>query len=95
MKLLGKTTLHDFKARHADAKPSIESWEAEVEEAQWDTPHQLKLRYPKASFVGGLQVVFNFCWNKYRLLTTVNYKNKIILVEKIGTHKEYDKWNLN
>jgi mRNA interferase HigB len=95
MKLLGKTTLHDFKARHADAKPSIESWENEVEEAQWDTPHQLKLRYPKASFVGGLQVVFNFCWNKYRLLTTVNYKNKIILVDKIGTHKEYDKWNLN
>ncbi|MFA6897073.1 MAG: type II toxin-antitoxin system HigB family toxin [Patescibacteria group bacterium] len=95
MRLLGKTILSDFKGKHADAKPSIESWEVEVEDAQWDTPHHLKSRYPKASFVGNQQVVFDFCWNKYRMLTTINYKNKIVLVDKIGTHKEYDKWNLN
>ncbi len=95
MKLLGKTILYDFARRHSDVKPSIESWGAEVEEAQWDTPHQLKSRYPKASLLGGQKVVFDFCWNKYRLLTLVNYKNKIVLIEKIGAHKDYDKWNLN
>jgi len=95
MKLLGKTILYDFKDKHADAKPSIESWEAEVEEAQWNNPHELKQRYPKASILGKLRVVFNLCWNKYRLLAMINYKNKIVLVEKIGTHKEYNKWDIN
>ncbi len=95
MKLLGKTILHDFKDKHADAKPGIESWEAEVEEAQWNNPHELKQRYPKASILGKLRVVFNLCWNKYRLLAIINYKNKIVLVEKIGTHKEYNKWDIN
>lgn len=95
MKLLGKKIIYDFKDEHTDSKSHLDSWEAEIEEAQWSTPHELKLRYPKASILKNLRVVFNICWNKYRLLVMVNYKNKIVLVEKIGTHKEYDKWNLN
>lgn len=95
MKLLGKKMLYDFKEKHADAGSHIESWVAEIEDAQWNTPQELKLRYPKASILKNLRVVFDLCWNKYRLLAMINYKNKIALVEKIGTHKEYNKWNLN
>ena len=94
MKLLGKKLLHDFKEKHAEARSQIESWEAEVEEAQWNTPHDVKERYPKASLVGDQQVVFNICRNEYRLLAYVNYKNGIMLVKKIGTHQEYDNWNI-
>ena len=94
MKLLGKQPLHDFKEKHADARSQIESWEAEVEEALWNSPHDLKSRYPKASLVGDQQVVFNICGNKYRLWVQVNYKNAIVLIKKIGTHKEYDNWNI-
>lgn len=95
MKLLGKQLLHEFKEKHADARSHIASWEAEVEEMQWNTPHDLKGRYPKASILRDQQVVFNICGNKYRLLVKVNYKNGIVLAIKIGTHKEYDNWNLN
>lgn len=94
MRLIGKKILFDFKNKHADARSQIESWEAEVEEAEWNAPHELKRRYPKASIVKTQQVIFNICRDKYRLLTQVNYKNKIILVRKIGTHKEYDKWRI-
>jgi mRNA interferase HigB len=94
MKLLGKKLLCDFKDTHADARSQIESWEAEVEEVQWSTPHDLKRKYPKASLVKDQHVIFDLCWNKYRLLVQINYKNGIILVKKIGTHKEYDKWNI-
>jgi mRNA interferase HigB len=95
MKLLGKTLLHDFKKNHADAQSKIDSWEAEVEDAQWDTPHDLKKRYPRASLVGDQQVIFNICGNKYRLWVQVNYKNGIVLVKNIGTHKEYDRWDVS
>lgn len=95
MKLAGKILLNDFKQRHADAQSDIESWEAEVENASWNTPHELKARYPKASIIGHQRVVFNLCWNKYRLSTIVSYKNQMVLVDKIGTHKEYNKWKLD
>jgi mRNA interferase HigB len=94
MKLLGKKLLHDFQEAHADARSQIESWEAEVEEIQWSNPHDLKSRYPKASLIKDQYVVFDLCWNKYRLLVQVNYKNGIVLIKKIGTHKEYDSWGI-
>ncbi|MBU0633977.1 MAG: type II toxin-antitoxin system HigB family toxin [Candidatus Omnitrophica bacterium] len=94
MKLLGKKLLHEFMEAHADARSQIESWEAEVEEIQWSNPHDLKSRYPKASIIKDQHVVFDFCWNKYRLLVQINYKNGIVLVKKIGTHKEYDSWGI-
>jgi mRNA-degrading endonuclease HigB of HigAB toxin-antitoxin module len=42
MRLIGKKLLFDFKNKHADARSQIESWEAEVEEAEWDAPPELK-----------------------------------------------------
>lgn len=94
MKLIGKQTLQDFIGKHADARSQIESWKAEVEEAKWSTPHELKGRYPKASILRSQNVVFDICRNKYRLWVKVSYKNEIVLIEKIGTHKEYEKWNI-
>ena len=94
MKLIGKQPLRNFTERHADARSQIESWEAEVEEAQWSTPHELKSRYPKASIVKSQNVIFDICRNKYRLWVKVNYKNQTVLIKKIGTHKEYEKWEI-
>ena len=94
MKLLGRKLLHGFKETHNDAKSQIESWEAEVEEAGWNTPHELKSRYSKASILKNQNVVFDICGNKYRLWVKVNYKNKLVLIKKIGTHNEYEKWEI-
>ena len=92
MKLIGKLILDEFKQKHADARLQIDSWEVEVKEAEWKTPQDLKNRYPKASILSKQHVVFNICGNKYRLLTLVTYKTEVLLVIKIGTHKEYDNW---
>ena len=95
MRLIGKQILNNFKEQHADVRSQIESWETEVEEAQWGSPADLKRRYPKASLLKDQHVVFNICWNRYRLLVQISYKNSIVLVKKIGTHREYDNWNIN
>lgn len=94
MKILNKKLLYDFMAEYSDVQSQLESWMAEVEAAEWDTPHHLKGRYRKASVVNNNQVVFDFCWNKYRLWAQVSYQNKIVLARKIGTHREYDKWKI-
>lgn len=94
MKLLGKQLLYDFAEKHADARSQINSWRAEVEGAQWDSPNDLKRRYPRASILKEQQIIFDICGNKYRLWTQISYKNKIVLIKNIGTHNEYEKWNL-
>lgn len=86
--------MYNFIEKHAEARSQIESWEAEVDGAQWDTPHDLKRRYPKASILNGQHVIFNICRNKYRLWVQVSYKNRIVVIKKVGTHKEYEKWNI-
>ena len=92
MRIIGRDKLDDFKKKHPDACSQIDSWEAEVEEADWSLPQDVRRRFGSVSFIGNNQVVFNIKGNKYRLLTQINYKSKIVLVLKAGTHQEYNKW---
>ena len=94
MKVIGLPLLQDLKNRHADVKTQVDAWLSEVEIAQWDSPQDLKLRYPSASILSDNQVVFNLKGNKYRLLVKIGYKSKTISVKKAGTHAEYSKWKL-
>lgn len=94
MKLIGKQVLHEFKEKHSDARAQIESWMSEIEFAEWVMPLHIKRQYPKASLLKQQNVIFDICGNKYRLWVKVNYKNKIVLVKKIGNHKEYDSWKI-
>jgi mRNA interferase HigB len=92
MKILGREKLYQFKKKHSDATSQIDSWEAEVENAEWCLPLDIKHRYANASFLENNHVVFNIKGNKYRLLAQVSYKNMIILIKRIGTHEEYMGW---
>ena len=94
MKLTGRNILTDFQQEHADARSHIETWVADAEEAKWRTPHDLRAEYPKVSLPGSQQAIFDICGNKYRLWVQIDYRNEIVLVRKIGTHKEYEKWDI-
>ena len=92
MKVVGKQILDDFKRRHADARAQVDAWLAEVEDTEWESPNDIKARFTAASFLPNNRVVFNLKGNSYRLDVKVTYKTKVVLVKRIGTHAEYDKW---
>ena len=94
MELIGKHLLHTFKREHPDARSQLEAWEKEVEGATWKTPHDLKERYPRASIVKGKNVIFDFCWNKYRLWVKVAFNTGAMFVKAIGNHQEYESWTI-
>jgi mRNA interferase HigB len=94
MRLIGKERLQKFREKHSDARSQLDSWVAEVESADWKTPHDLKVRYPKSSVLGKQQVIFDICWNKYRIWVKVAYQTGIVVIKAVGTHKEYDKWKI-
>ncbi len=37
------------------------------------------------------RVVFNIKGNDYRLVVAINYAFQVVLIKWLGTHKEYDK----
>ena len=94
MILTGKALLEAFKDEHPDARSLVDAWEAEIEVATWQTPHDLKARFPSADTPGDQQAIFNIRGNRYRLWVKIAYKVGVVLVKAIGTHAEYDKWEI-
>jgi len=94
MKVLGRERIVDFYTREPKAQSGLSSWLFEAESAEWKTPQDIKNRYRSASFLAGNRIVFNIGGNKYRLLVKVSYKNQVMLVERVGTHSEYDGWKV-
>ena len=77
-----------------DAEEQIKAWRKEARKAEWKTPNELKQKYGSASIMKGGNVAFNICGNKYRLWVKISFNSGVIFVKKIGTHKEYDKWDI-
>ena len=91
MQILGLPILVAFKTKHADSRGPLESWQEEAERAEWKNTQDVKNRYRSADFLANNRVIFNIKGNSYRLVTTIQYPLKLILVNWIGTHAEYSK----
>ena len=94
MRLAGRLLLEEFGRAYPDIRGAVEAWVAEIRHASWKSPNELKSQYGSASILGGGRVVFNLRGNTYRLLARFDYVNQQCLVERIGTHAEYDSWQL-
>ena len=92
MKVIGQAILIDYSNNHADVASQMSAWIAEAKEAKWATPNDIKARYVNASFLSDNRIVFNIKGNKYRLDTKIYYQRQIVMVKRIGTHGEYNKW---
>ncbi len=96
MRIISKKTLKDFyeNSRYSDSKNALEAWYKEVLKLDWNNPNEIKEMYRSASIIGDEKVVFNIAGNKYRLIVKINYYAKIVFIKFIGTHKQYDKVNM-
>ncbi len=92
MKVIGLLKLYKFLENHTDCEQQVFAWIAEVKEAVWTIPNDIKARYVSASFLADNRVVFNIKGNNYRLDTKVYYQRQVVMIKRIGTHAEYDGW---
>lgn len=94
MRIIAKRTLREFwesNPEYEDSRGQLEAWHAEVEKADWGTPQDVKEQFRSASILKDSRVVFNIKGNDYRLLVKINYPYRIVYVRFVGTHKQYDK----
>lgn len=94
MRLLGRTALEDLKNEHSDVAKQIDAWCIDIDACNWGSPHDVKKRYRSVDFPGGNRAIFNIKGNKYRILAKIDYERGIILIERAGTHHEYDTWRI-
>ena len=95
MRLAGREKLDGFMRKHARARKPLETWISMVEREIWKQPQDTKDMYRSADFLSGNRVVFNIGGNNFRLVVIVRYTATLVLIDRIGTHSEYDKWKLD
>jgi mRNA interferase HigB len=93
VRIVSEKRIRDFIQREPHAAAALWRWADAVESAGWRHPADLKAMLAPASFVGDL-TVFNVGGNKYRIAAFVHYRKQIVFIKNIGTHEEYDKWDL-
>jgi mRNA interferase HigB len=80
----------EFQRNHPDSVASLARWVIIVETASWKNPTEVRATFGSADFVGG-KVVFNVGGNKYRLIAAISFEIRILSIEAVLTHSEYDK----
>jgi len=93
MRVISRQTLKNFYSRkgNATAKAPSEAWFSEAKNAVWQSPQDVKTRYPSASILAGNRVVFDLGGNKYRLIVAIHCNTKIVYICFIGSLADYDK----
>ena len=93
MRVIGTDKIDEFIQNHADSKGWLQAWLAEARSGEWQSPNEIKARYKSASILNDNGVIFKVKGNAYRMEVQVSYKNKVIVIKRLGTHAEYDRWD--
>lgn len=99
MKIINIKKLDKFIKRHQTAKSDLEYWKIKVEKANWLSIKDIKSDFSQTRFdiPGKKQCVENRMVFKiganWRIDAKVSFGNKVILIKRIGTHEDYNKWN--
>jgi mRNA interferase HigB len=91
MRIISRKILKNYSEENPEVKSYLDSWYWEVKHAKWESPADVKKSHPKSRSVGKDIVIFNILRNRFRLIIRVNYTTEIVYIRFIGTHKEYDK----
>jgi len=94
MKILVKKTILFYVKKYPNAKTQLLIWHHEFSKHVFSNFNELKEVYGNASIVNNSRVVFNIKGNDFRLIVSINFIQKACYVIWFGTHKEYDKINV-
>ncbi len=90
MHIISRRKLREFSRDHPDAGEALDRWYNAARKAIWRNFSDLRATFGSADQVGNL-VVFNIGGNKYRLIVRIYYKDAVILIRHVLTHKQYDR----
>ena len=96
VRIISRSTLNGFVRNRVEPRlqrvvgEQLNAWYAMASSAAWKNSAELKREKQTASIVSSERVVFNIKGNEFRLVVAVDYKNGVVLILWLGTHREYD-----
>ncbi|MBC8003977.1 MAG: type II toxin-antitoxin system HigB family toxin [Verrucomicrobia bacterium] len=94
MNILVKKTILFYIKKYPIAQTQLLIWYNEFSKLEFRNFNELKSIYGNASIVNNNRVVFNIKGNAFRLVVSINFHRDACYVIWFGTHKEYDKINV-
>jgi mRNA interferase HigB len=94
VKVLVRKTILYYTKKYPMAETQLLVWFKEFSTHAFGNFNELKQVYGSASIVNNSRVVFNIKGNDFRLVVSVNFSQAACYVIWFGTHKEYDKINV-
>jgi mRNA interferase HigB len=90
VRVISRRAIRTFAARYPEALEPLLHWANATETVDWRTPGDVRRTFNSADFVGDL-TVFDVGGNKYRVVSFVHYRQRVVYIKYVLTHKEYDK----
>jgi mRNA interferase HigB len=91
MRLISPKTIKKWCTQFPEAKGALEAWSLRIRRYEWNNSQEVRKAYCEASIINQQRVVFNIKGNTYRLIVDIDYIGKRIFTQWFGTHKQYDK----
>ena len=92
MRIMNDKILVKFLKKHRNAKIGIEIWKSFIKNANWRDYQDVKADYPKVRLINEYRVVFKIDGNKWRIDRRIDYQGNRVIINRVGTHEEYNKW---
>ena len=94
MNIVVKRAVLYYVDKYPQAKNALLTWYNEFLKQEFHSFNELKAVYGNASIVANNRVIFNIKGNDFRLVVSVNFKQLAAYVIWFGTHKQYDRINV-
>ena len=91
MRLIARSTLVAFAAKHPASSAQLGHWQKIVKDASWQNMSEAANAFSRAKSVSGDRIRYDLVGGDYRLIVAFDFVRQIAFVKFIGTHAEYDK----
>lgn len=91
MRVISRSRLNAFAAKHEEVRAGLDSWYHIVKRATYLRPHDVQQQFLSVSFLGEGITIFNI--GSCRLEVHMRYDLGRVYIRSVDTHEEYDRRN--
>lgn len=95
MKVFGEAVIAGFARKHPASRKPLQRFVTIARAALWPHFPALKETFSSTDYAPATgTLIFNIGGNKYRLIARVDFEERLLVIQTVLTHREYDREDL-
>jgi mRNA interferase HigB len=90
MEVYGEAALARFSRKHPASRRPLQRFLEIAKQANWPHFAAVKSTFAATDYVSG-RLVFDIGGNKYRIVASVDFDERILVVDEVMTHEKYNR----